>query len=65
MAAVSRSSYLRAGTWALHMVLPVLGLWLLIAQPGIDIRWENHRLHFAIVLAVAAITVALASGDRP
>ena len=60
MAAVSRSSYLRAGTWVLHMALPLLGLWLLYAQPGTDVRWENHHAHFGLVLAMSAISVALA-----
>lgn len=60
MAAVSRSSYLRAGTWVLHMVLPLLGLWLLYTQPGTDVRWENHHAHFGLVLGMSAISVALA-----
>jgi class 3 adenylate cyclase/peptidoglycan/LPS O-acetylase OafA/YrhL len=60
MAAASRSSYLRAGTWVLHMALPLAGLWLLYAQPGADVRWENHHAHFGLVLGMAAISVALA-----
>ena len=60
MAAVSRSSWLRAGTWVLHMALPLLGLWLLYAQPGTDVRWESHHAHFGLVLGMAAISVGLA-----
>ena len=60
MAALSRGSRLRAGTWVLHMLLPLLGLWLLYAQPGTDVRWENHHAHFALVLAMSAISVGLA-----
>jgi class 3 adenylate cyclase len=60
MAALSGARYLRVGTWVLHMVLPLLGLWLLYAQPGADVRWENHHSHFALVLGMAAISVGLA-----
>jgi class 3 adenylate cyclase len=60
MAAMTRSSSLRAGTWVLHMALPLLGLWLLYTQPGTDVRWENHHAHFGLVLSMSAISVALA-----
>jgi class 3 adenylate cyclase len=60
MAAGSRSGWLRAATWVLHVALPVLGLWLLYTQPGTDVRWENHHAHFGLVLGMSAISVALA-----
>jgi class 3 adenylate cyclase len=36
------------------------GLWLLLAQPSLDIVWEDHASHFGLVLAVALINVLLA-----
>lgn len=50
----------RAAVWALHMALPVLALWLLLAQPDLDVRWEHHPSHFWLVMGVAAVNVALA-----
>jgi class 3 adenylate cyclase len=53
---------LRLAVWALHVTLPLLGLWLLIAAPFTDLRWENHDAHFWLVLATAGINVVLAVG---
>ena len=50
----------RAGVWVLHMALPVLGLWLLLARPALDITWQHHPSHFWLVLSVAAVNVAVA-----
>lgn len=50
----------RTVVWALHMALPLLALWLLLAQPDLDVRWEHRPSHFWLVLGVAAINVALA-----
>src|SRR5919108_6606999 len=58
-AAVPRRAALRVGVWVCHLVLPLLGLWLLIAQPHFDITWEHHAGHFGLVVAVAAVNVAL------
>ena len=55
-----RSSLLRFVVWLLHVALPLLGLWLLVAQPQTDLRWENHHAHFWLVFGVAAINVLLA-----
>ncbi|HZB97341.1 MAG TPA: adenylate/guanylate cyclase domain-containing protein [Candidatus Sulfotelmatobacter sp.] len=52
---------LRLVVWALHMVLPLLGLWLLVAKPPLDVRWENHDAHFWLVLSTAAVSFVLAS----
>jgi class 3 adenylate cyclase len=41
------------------MALPLLGLWLLIAQPMFDVRWEDHQVHLWLVAAVAAISLGL------
>jgi len=43
----------------LHLALPVLGLWLLIAEPGADVRWEHHQAHFGLVLTTALIAAGI------
>lgn len=43
------------------MSLPLLGLWLLIARPAFDVRWEDHRAHFWLVAGVAAVSLGLAA----
>ena len=58
-AAVPRRAWLRVAVWAFHLVLPMLGLWLLIAQPHFDVTWEHHAGHFGLVVAVAAVNLAL------
>jgi class 3 adenylate cyclase len=45
--------------WLLHILLPLLGLWLLIAQPQFDLRWEDHPSHFWLVAAAAAVSFGL------
>lgn len=50
----------RVGVWTLHLALPLLALWLLIAQPDLDVRWQHRPSHFWLVMGVAAINVALA-----
>ena len=42
------------------LVLPMAGLALLIAAPGLDFRWEHHPSHFWLVLAAGALNFALA-----
>ncbi len=56
---VRRPSPLRPAVWALHLSLPVLGLWLLIEEPGADVRWEHHDAHFALVLSTAVIAASI------
>ena len=51
----------RVIVWALHMALPLLALWLLLAQPDLDVRWEHHPSHFWLVMGVAGVNVALAA----
>jgi class 3 adenylate cyclase len=59
--ASSRSgSRVRAATWALHMALPLLALWLLLAQPMLDLAWDNRWAHLILVLTAALISLALA-----
>jgi adenylate cyclase len=49
----------RVLVWFLHLALPVLGLWLLLARPTADLTWEHHGGHFWLVVVVAAGNVVL------
>jgi len=49
----------RAVVWVLHLALPVAALWLLLAQPPVDLLWEHHPSHFWLVVAVAAVNVVI------
>ena len=49
----------RAVVWVLHLALPLAGLWLLLAQPPADVRWQHAVSHFWLVLVVAAVNVVL------
>lgn len=49
----------RAIVWVLHLALPLLGLWLLLARPNVDVTWHHGPSHFWLVLSVAAVNVAL------
>jgi len=53
-------SGIRVGVWVGHLALPLLSLWLLLAQPHLDLQWQHRPSHFWLVLAVAAINVVLA-----
>ncbi len=50
---------IRAAVWVGHMALPLLALWLLLAQPDLDIQWQHRPSHFWLVLAVAGVNVGL------
>ncbi|MEX2278726.1 MAG: adenylate/guanylate cyclase domain-containing protein [Acidimicrobiia bacterium] len=54
-----RGGPVRAAVWALHVALPLLGLWLLLAQPDLDAQWEHQPSHFWLVLGVAGTNVVL------
>jgi class 3 adenylate cyclase len=58
-AAVPRRATLRVAVWAFHLLLPLAGLWLLLAQPHFDVILEHHGIHFGLVVGVAAVNVAL------
>jgi adenylate cyclase len=45
--------------WAVALLLPMAGYVLLIDRPHLDVVWENHRAHFWLVLAVAAVSATL------
>ena len=60
VAGASRAISTRSLIWLFHVALPMLGLWLLVAQPQLDLAWEDHFWHFWLVFVTAAIDVALA-----
>jgi class 3 adenylate cyclase len=45
--------------WVLHLGLPLAGLWLLLAHPELDERWQHGPTHLALVLAVALLSMAV------
>ncbi|GAA0258888.1 adenylate/guanylate cyclase domain-containing protein [Cryptosporangium japonicum] len=47
----------RAVVWALHLLVPIAGLWLLLAVPAADVLWHHPSSHFWLVLNVAAISL--------
>ncbi|HEX6301081.1 MAG TPA: adenylate/guanylate cyclase domain-containing protein, partial [Acidimicrobiia bacterium] len=54
-------SGIRISVWIGHMALPLLALWLLIAQPDLDVQWEHRPSHFWLVMGVAAVNVGLSA----
>ncbi len=55
----SRMSLAGPAVWVLHLLIPVAALWLLVARPDLDVRWQHHPAHFWLVLFTAAVSVAL------
>ncbi|MFI6485004.1 adenylate/guanylate cyclase domain-containing protein [Nonomuraea sp. NPDC050663] len=49
----------RAVVWALHIALPLLGLWVLLANPDHNVRLEHHSSHFMVIVTVAGLNTAL------
>ncbi|MFG1921183.1 adenylate/guanylate cyclase domain-containing protein [Cryptosporangium sp. NPDC048952] len=47
----------RAVVWALHLLVPIAGLWLLLSVPSADVLWHHPPSHFWLVLNVAAISL--------
>jgi class 3 adenylate cyclase len=45
--------------WWLHLAIPVLGLWLLLARPALDVAWQHHPSHFWLVVSAAGGSVWL------
>jgi class 3 adenylate cyclase len=45
--------------WVGALGVPIAGLALLLAQPGLDRGWEHHPAHFWLVIAIAVVNVAL------
>jgi adenylate cyclase len=50
----------RIALTAVVLALPLLGLFLLLRQPQLDIRWEHHPAHFWLVLITALLSAVLA-----
>ncbi|WP_308250107.1 adenylate/guanylate cyclase domain-containing protein [Sphaerisporangium fuscum] len=51
---------IRGVVWAVHLALPPAGLWLLLAYPErLNVQWHHSPSHFALVVGVAAVNVAL------
>lgn len=49
----------RTLVWVLHLALPMLGLWLLLAQPDLNIVLQDNPSHFWLIITVAGINLAL------
>ncbi|MEO8290403.1 MAG: adenylate/guanylate cyclase domain-containing protein [Gaiellaceae bacterium] len=45
--------------WTALVCLPLAGFALLLAQPRLDLTWENHPAHFWLVLIVGVLSFAL------
>ena len=45
--------------WAIALLLPMAGYVLLLDRPSLDVDWENHKAHFWLILALAAVNAAL------
>ena len=46
--------------WGFHLALPLIGLWLLLGNPGFDVEWRDPLAHFWLVLLTALLSVGLA-----
>ena len=46
-------------SWGALVALPVAGLVLLLAVPGLDVQWEHHPAHFWLVTLTGAVNLAL------
>ena len=55
-----RASVRQPPLWLTVLVLPLLGLGLVVAQPSLDVEWRHQPSHFWLVLLVAVLNVALA-----
>ena len=50
----------RAVVWAIHLAIPLLGLWLLLGGgPTVNIMWQHSPSHFWMILSVAGLNVGL------
>jgi adenylate cyclase len=51
---------MRIALTAVILAVPLLGLFLLLLQPKLDLRWEHHPAHFWLVLITAVLSAILA-----
>jgi adenylate cyclase len=49
----------RVAAWAGVAAIPLVLFAIVLAEPDLDARWENHPAHFWLVLAAAATSVVL------
>lgn len=49
----------RVVVWLFHVALPMVGLWLLLARPSLDVMWHDPHSHFWLILVVAGISTLL------
>ncbi|MEV4245352.1 adenylate/guanylate cyclase domain-containing protein [Streptosporangium canum] len=50
----------RAVVWVIHLALPMLGLWLLLANhDDLNIEWHDNLSHFWLIITVAGINLVL------
>ncbi|MFC5835753.1 adenylate/guanylate cyclase domain-containing protein [Nonomuraea insulae] len=49
----------RGVVWGIHLAVPLLGLWLLLAQPRLNVPWQHNASHFWMIILVAGINVVL------
>jgi class 3 adenylate cyclase len=59
-----RPNGLPVTVWLMHVMLPLLGLWLLIAQPQLDGVWEDPGSHFWLVGTSAVLSLTLGARVR-
>ncbi|WP_211223897.1 adenylate/guanylate cyclase domain-containing protein [Pseudonocardia asaccharolytica] len=57
--AVPKGSALRVISWVLHLAIPAVALWMLVARPELDLSWDHRITHFGLVLAAAGVAVTL------
>ena len=58
--AESTRSGRRIALTAIVLAVPLLGLFLVLLQPELDLRWEHHPAHFWLVLITAVLSAILA-----
>jgi adenylate cyclase len=58
--AESTRSGTRIALTTVVLAVPLLGLFLLLSQPKLDLRWEHHPAHFWLVLITAVLSTILA-----
>jgi class 3 adenylate cyclase len=59
-----RPAVLPVAVWLMHVLLPLLGLWLLITRPAIDVVWDDRAGHVWLVCAAAAGSLVLGARVR-
>jgi class 3 adenylate cyclase len=45
--------------WAIHLVMPLIGLWLLLSHPPMDMMLRDNIVHFWLIITVAGVNVVL------